>query len=267
MVYHVDPWPAGRHNERPGSGPDRNSPFARHAAPTRPAGQAVVADPSARSAEARRSAGLGWPLLANDMFRLVHRDSDGRLLLDARVAGLGLSAALLGELLMTNRIQLRDGVVVAGSGAAPVDVLAHSVLDQVASEPIHHPVRTWLAYLARGSHTQVAARLIRGGHVREHRSRGLFSRSVRYLPVDMNAAAWPWARLSTRLRNGEPLDGFDTLLAGLVLATDLHRIVLLGATDDLAGELRRVVGAAPAMVRELVYHTEAAVGDAVITST
>ncbi|WP_203780403.1 GOLPH3/VPS74 family protein [Paractinoplanes rishiriensis] len=201
------------------------------------------------------------------MFRLIHRDSDGRLLLDARVAGLGLSAALLGELLLADRAVLRDGFVLVAEGAPPGDVLAHAVLDQVSSEPVHHPVRTWLAYLARGSRAQVAARLVRGGQVREHRSRGLFGRSVRYVPVDMNAAAWPWARLSTRLRAGEPLDVFDTVLAGLVLATDLHRIVLLGAADDLAGELRRVVATAPVMIRELIYHTEAAVGDAVITST
>jgi hypothetical protein len=200
------------------------------------------------------------------MFRLAHRD-DGSPLLHPQVAALGLASALLGELVLTGHAGLRDGYVIIVHTTAPGDALAHTVLDLLLGEPVNHPVRTWLAFLATTAHAEVASRLLRAGHVREQVSRRLFARSVRYVPTEMNDAAWPWARLSTLLRSGRRLDAFDTVLGGLVLATDLHRAVLTGNPAELTAGLRREVAGAPAPVRELLSHTEAAVGDAVITST
>jgi hypothetical protein len=179
-----------------------------------------------------------------------------------------LAAALLGELVLSGHVGIRDGRVMVARSAAPADALGHAVLDHLISEPVNHPVRTWLAFLARTAHADVAVRMLRAGHLREQVSRRLWGRrAVRYVPTDMNTAAWPWARLSTLLRAGRALDAFDTVLGGLVLATDLHRAVLLGASVDLVADLRRVVAVAPPAVRDLIAHTEAAVGDAVITST
>ncbi|GID29531.1 GOLPH3/VPS74 family protein [Paractinoplanes brasiliensis] len=206
-----------------------------------------------------------WPLVADDLFRLAHRDHDGRPLLDEHVTGLGLAAALLAELVLARRLALPGGQVIIVDAEPPIDALAHTVLDRLAAERAALPVRTWLAYLARTAHHDVADRLSRAGHLRKRTERRLLGRRVRYVPTDMNTAAWPWARLSGRLKKGQPLDGFDTVLGGLVLATDLYRTVLLGHAADIETGLRAAVTTAPAPVRELLAHTEAAVGDAIIT--
>lgn len=212
--------------------------------------------------------GRGWPLLADDLFRLAHRDSTGAPLLDPHVAGLGLSAALLGELVLTGHLSVRRGLVVVTDRSAPSDVLAHTVLDQIVSERETHPVRTWLAYLGRSAYEEVAGRLVRAGHLQvEVSRRRVFGRTVRYVPTDMNTAAWPWARLAGSLRRGAPLDDFDTLLGGLAVATDLHGVVLIGEANAFTAALRPLIAAAADPLRELVTHTRAAAGDAVITKT
>ncbi|MGA5304587.1 GOLPH3/VPS74 family protein [Nucisporomicrobium flavum] len=268
MAYDLDPRALHRHDPR--SATDKETlagagPGARHAAP----GEAIASVAVPYSATSSHGGFLGWrwPLLADDMFRLAHRDSTGAPLLDPHVAGLGLSAALLGELLLTGHLTVRDGLVAVTDRSTPSDVLAHKVLDQLVSEREDHTVRTWLAYLGRGAYEEVADRLHRAGHLRIQTSRWVFGRTVRYVPTDMNTAAWPWARLAGLLRRGHPLDDFDTLLGGLAVATDVHRVVLIGEADAFASALRRAISAAANPLQELVTHTRTAAGDAVITKT
>jgi hypothetical protein len=247
-------WPANRDQPLPGR--KAPGPVARHAAPTDSRAGVVTARPGA----ARPAT---WPLVADDMFRLAHRDHDGSPLLHPDVAAVGLAAALLAELVITDRVRINGGRVTVWNPAPPADPLARTVLEQLWGERVTHPVRTWLTFLARTSYDDVGRRLLRAGHVAVRRRR--WGWAVRYVPVNMNTAAWPWARLSDLLRSGHGLDGFDTVLGGLVLAMDLHRQVLLGDAGELTDRLRATVTAAPAAVRELLCHTEAAAGDAVIT--
>jgi hypothetical protein len=206
-----------------------------------------------------------WPLLADDMFRVAHEDRDGGRLLHPDVAALGLAAALLGELLLAGRVTFRAGHVIVLDRRPPLDALAHTVLDHLVGEAVAHPIRVWLTFVGRTAYTDVAQRLLRAGHVRTRASRRLFTTTTRYVPVNMNTAAWPWARLSTQLASGRELDAFDTVLGGLVLATDLHRIVLSGPAAEVTAQLRAVVAAAAPPVRELIEHTGSAVGATVIT--
>ncbi|GAB1641494.1 hypothetical protein KRMM14A1259_19170 [Krasilnikovia sp. MM14-A1259] len=181
------------------------------------------------------------------------------------VAGLGLAAALLAELALTDTIVVEHDQVFVIRHAPPGDALAHTVLDQLVGEQTAHTVRTWLAFLSQTSYDEVASRLLRSGHVRAEASRRLLIKTTIYVPTDANVAAWPWARLSTRLRNGQPLNGFDTVLAGLTLAADLHRHVVDGIPGNVITGLRQLVAKAPPSMRLLLHHTEAAVGDAVLT--
>ncbi|UQU66823.1 GPP34 family phosphoprotein [Couchioplanes caeruleus] len=268
MTYDLGPRTRHHHDPRSAAydeSTSAGSPGARHAATSDAVGSAAV--PYTVTAPPGGLRGQAWPLLADDMFRLAHRDSTGAPLLDAHVAGLGLSAALLGELLLTGHVTVRNGLVVVADGAAPSDVLAHSVLDQLVKETGEHPVRTWLAYLGRGAYEDVAGRLERAGHLQAEVSRRLFGRTVRYVPTDMNAAAWPWARLAGLLRRHAQLDDFDILLGGLAIATDLHRVVLIGEANAFAATIQPLIAEAADPIRELLTHTRAAAGDAVITKT
>ncbi|WP_130509681.1 GPP34 family phosphoprotein [Krasilnikovia cinnamomea] len=70
------------------------------------------------------------PLLADDMFRVAHRDHSGVPMLYG-VAGLGRAAALLGELVLTGRIEsMRAGST--SSTGPPGDALAPQVLGRTS---------------------------------------------------------------------------------------------------------------------------------------
>lgn len=114
-------------------------------------------------------------MLADDFFRLAHDDTSGELRVHARAAAWGLAAALLGELLYAGRIRIADGLVyVAHRVVPPADAIAHGIFAQIVAERTRHTVRTWLTFLSEDAHEQVAARLVRAGHVRRKASRFSF---------------------------------------------------------------------------------------------
>jgi hypothetical protein len=207
---------------------------------------------------------LAAVLLADEFFRLAHNDATGRPLLHPRAMGIGLAAALLAELIFAEKIIARDERLCVVDLTPPRDALAHTTLDQLASDPQQHAIRTWLGFLAQTSYESVAQRLWRAGEVRREESRRLLSRAVVYVPVDPNVAAWPSARLSMRLREGRPLDQFDAFLVGLAAATELDGHVLDGAPPKAFAYLRYVIANVWPPVRQLLPHTEAAIGDAVL---
>jgi hypothetical protein len=207
-----------------------------------------------------------WPLLADDFFRLCHHDSTGRPLLHPRVAGIGLAAALIGELAFTDKITIDQAHLLVVACTPPTDALAHTVLDHMSGEAQVLPIRTWLAFLGGFAHDEVAQRLMRARHVRPKENRRLLRRTVTYVPTDVNTAAWPTARLSMRLRQHQPLDHGDTFLAGLARATDLHLHILDRAPRAAFEYLASQVDAAWHGTREVLHHTQAAVGDGVLSA-
>jgi hypothetical protein len=209
-------------------------------------------------------------LLAEAFFLVAHEDTSGRPRLHGRAVGLGLGSALLAELLLSGHVTVTDGRVVPHRLARqrpPEDVLLHLVVDRVVAEPAQ-PLRTWLSALAADAVGQVAAHLTRANLIRVVGS-GRWGRPVRYLPVDSHAAAGPQVRLNWLLIHRQPLSWPDVVLAGLCQATGLlddliwtdHRQHAQTYLAEHIGHARRTL---PALV-ELLEHTDAAVGDAVLT--
>jgi hypothetical protein len=205
-------------------------------------------------------------VLADDYYRLAHHDGTGKPRLHPIAVGLGCAAALLAELIGARRVFVEDAAVSVVDRRPPNDALMHFVLDQlVAEEGRRHNVRTWLAFLSKDATNQVAQRLLRGGHVRMAAVRKLGRQTgVLYVPVDMNAAAIPWALLSQRLRRHEPMDYEELALAGLVLATGLDSFVLDGAPAATFDFLKHQVGTLWPPMLSLLLHTHAAIGEAVL---
>lgn len=206
-------------------------------------------------------------LVADEFFRIAHRDRSGRARLHPRAAGLGLAAGLLAELVLFDRIEVRDGgAVVVVRYDPPPDAVAHTTLDHLVAQPQHRDVRTWLAFLEHDAVDTVGGRLTRAGQVRPVAHRRLWSSRTVYVPVDLNQAAWPEVRLARVLTASDRLDEPDAVLAGLVAATGLLRHVLWEPATHDAGlsNLTRVVARLRPSLRHLVAFTEAAVGDAVL---
>src|SRR2546429_354345 len=82
---------------------------------------------------------------ADDLFFVRHDDRTGNPGLHPRAIGLGLAAALLGELMLSHRLSITDGHLVVVNDQPPRDVVVHAVLDHVIAEQQPHAVRTWLA--------------------------------------------------------------------------------------------------------------------------
>lgn len=203
-------------------------------------------------------------LLADEFFLIAHNDSRGRARLNPVATGLGLASGLLGELVITGHLTVASGLIDVADDRPPADALSHTVLDQILNEPQHQAVRTWLSFLAQSATESVGERLARAGAVRRQETRRLLRSAVVYVPVDINAAAWPSTRLRALLDEPEPPTVPDALLFGLITATGLTREVLWSAGPRAHHRLSVLIAALPPPLKELVMHTEAAVGAAVL---
>lgn len=205
--------------------------------------------------------------LADDLFLTAHDTVKGKCLLSPATLGLGLSAALLGELVLWRRIDLRDARITVLDDHPTTDPATTAVLGQMLREERHRQVRDWIAFLATGVATDlVERRMARTGLVHRQERRSLLGGTkVMFVPTDSMTAGWPASRVRTAIGRGELLDIPDLVFAGLVLATglDQHVFVTLDGRErtELFDQIRRRL---PAMLQELVGHAEAAVGDAVM---
>jgi hypothetical protein len=206
--------------------------------------------------------------IADEFFRIAHQDRTGRARLHPRAVGLGLASGLLAELVIPGRVEIRDGGLLSVVRRdPPPDALAHTTLDHLLAQPQHRDVRTWLAFLEQDAVDAVGQRLTRAGYVQPVEHRRLWSNRVVYVPVDLNHAAWPEIRLARQLTTSDRLYEPDAVLAGLVAVTGLLRHVLWDPATYEAGisHLTRVVARLRPSLHHLIAHTEAAVGDAVLT--
>jgi hypothetical protein len=205
-------------------------------------------------------------LLADDLFWITHGDMSDQAQLHPRAMGLGLAAALLGELVLTGHLDIAEGTLMVLNPLSPADALTQSTLDQLMAEPRVRDVRSWLAFLGQDAEETVGGRLLRVGLVERSASRWRPS-AVRWTPRDRIAAARPSGRLYMALTRNEALSISDGVLAGLVAALGLIRTVLFDAGTNGASVQRLVawVGALPLSLHELVAQTEAAVGALVLT--
>jgi hypothetical protein len=204
-------------------------------------------------------------LLADQFFLIAHEDRTGKSRLHPRATGLGLAAALISELVMQGRVRVIDGELFVVNPEPPGDALAHDVLDLLVAQRHHRELRTWMAYLAQDATERVGERLIRAGVLEPVVRRRLLSTQTVYMPMNSdqrNGAAWIQVRLANILVQGRVVDITDRALTGLVAATGLTRHVLwdLPVHRPGLGHLHTVVETLPSDLREIVDHTEAAVG-------
>ena len=204
-------------------------------------------------------------MLADQFFLIAHEDRTGRSRLHPRATGLGLAAALLGELMLEGRLRCFDGDLYIESRQPPRDSLAHNVLELLISQPQHRELRTWLAYLSQDAADRVGERLMRSGAVESVTRRRMLSTQTFYMPnneVQRNAAAWAPMRLANIMVRGLEMSISDRVLAGLVVATGLTRHVLwdFEVHRHALTQLPTAIGSLPEDLRQLIEHTEASVG-------
>jgi hypothetical protein len=204
--------------------------------------------------------------LADEFFFVAHDVQTGRLRLQNRAAGLGLAGALLGELVLNGNIDVANGTLTVIDGQRlPEDDLGYRVLRQLTADRQNRSLRTWLAYFSQGAVERVGVRLTRAGHVQATKTRRPWGTVVRYMPNDLNMAVWPADRLNLLVSRGDPLDFPDAMLAGLVAITGMTKQVWWDGDAVTLRNIAAAVASLPVSLREILAHTEAAVGDATLS--
>lgn len=201
-------------------------------------------------------------LLADEFYLIAHQDSTGKPRLPAKPAGHGTAAALLAELYLLDRLTIDEHGVTVTSAALPPDPLTHNVLERVLGSSAQRAVHDWLAILAPTAVQEVADRLTRLGLLEKVETKRPWGTRQWYVPVSVNEAAWPYARITSRLVAGpaQSLTLPDQILAGLCHATGLTRQMLWGE-EQPAGRryLAQVIAELPAPMRTLVTETQIAI--------
>jgi hypothetical protein len=220
---------------------------------TRPASSSRVPAPSL--------AGTGR--LADDLYLMAHHERTGRPLLAPRAAGLGLAGGLLSELILADAIGICHDDVITGP-APPDDVLAATVLSQVADEAAPRPVADWLAVLSRTAHDAVARRLEQAGYLVAVEARPWHP--LRWVPSDPDCAFAPVARLKSALDVARPTDAdAQTLaLAGLAEACGLSSRLTAYLPAGSRSRMEQAARRPDADLREVIACTQATVGAALL---
>ncbi|WP_269059018.1 GOLPH3/VPS74 family protein [Catellatospora paridis] len=203
--------------------------------------------------------------IADEFYLMTHDDVSGDSRLHAKAVGFGLAAALLAELCMLDLVRPAAEGVAVRNAPPPPDALAARVHGQLLAEPQLHPVRDWLTFLGLSAESDIAVRMTAAGALQLVETRRLLSVQRRYMPVSVNDAAWPTARLIGRLRRQEEMSVEDRILAGLAFATGLSTTF---AWDDVRGrKLSSIIAVLDEPVRVLIAETELAVSKAVAKLT
>lgn len=211
--------------------------------------------------------------LADDYYLIAHDDRTGRARSADPVVGIGLAAAMLGELMLSGHLAVADdvlGITHLALHYAPSDALANEILRLLTGRPQDRDLGTWIAFLAAEAASDVAGRLVADGQLtrRTRRSLGGFGPArVECLPVDLSAAAWPTIRLGGLLASGGEVLLSDVVLTGLVEATGLLKHVLWDSPVHRPGyrHSELLLARLPAPFLSLLARTRTAVGAVVMT--
>jgi hypothetical protein len=199
--------------------------------------------------------------LADDVFLMCHDLRSGKPLVAESLLGVGLSGALLGELMFSGCIVVTQSQLTLGEYPPPEDRLAQALFEQVRNQLFTQPVPLveWVSSRRVYVTELVADRLVREQQVvRDEQRRFGRSSTTRYLPVHSAEVFMRGQRLSTFLRNRMELTELDVVLASLITLISTGGN-LMELDRDGRDHLERLIPQLPVPLRELLAVTEKAI--------
>jgi Golgi phosphoprotein 3 (GPP34) len=169
---------------------------------------------------------LGDLSLSENLFFLAHDPFTGAPRTKRAILDIGLSGAVLADLLLDERITLRGDTVVLASRSPTGEPIADRALDHMVGEAHRHSVRDWVDYMRTGAFDAVVETLTVRELLTLKEKRGMFKLSLHYEPADLRAASAPRALLRTAMLGQSACDEPTAALAALAQTigmTDFRR--------------------------------------------
>lgn len=169
--------------------------------------------------------------LADDFFLIGLDGRTNRPRLHAKAMGLGVAAALMAELVLSNYIQIHQNRILVASRHYAPEAREHAdMLSAIIAEP-QHELPVWLTFFAQTSVDIVQERLVahRFMHVE---SRGVLRSKQAYVPVDSMAVEWRSLRIARLISKRDIRTWEDLSIIGLIVATDLTDAVMWNASPE-----------------------------------
>jgi hypothetical protein len=204
--------------------------------------------------------------LADEIFLVGHDEDSGKPLISDLALDTALAGAILGELVLADRISVTDQTLVLPHNATPVgNEAADLALSEIVQQPERYPVRAWSEHLREAVRALVGARLERAGMVERVESRVMLRTTVRYLPRNRVSAAAAEARIRYMMDNPAALDEQTAALAGLMLASNLEFVMGGASAREVRERLTDMTGVLRPDLRSLVAGIESAVAALVLS--
>ncbi len=185
-----------------------------------------------------------------DLWWLMAHDERGNPRLGRDHLALGLSAAVLGELLT------QSSALVTGDGLVADPVVAHPLADmmEATARGIVRPARAWVEWLATDHHDRTTNDVT----VRMTGAGWLVLRGRRLIPVDAMTGFTPVGALISALSMQGQVSDVVRLLAGLACCCGLAPLVATGG-EDVVWPLQRMAMGLPKPLHSLVTGLDDAV--------
>jgi Golgi phosphoprotein 3 (GPP34) len=207
-------------------------------------------------------------------FTLLAYGTDGTPVTDATRLDHGLGGAVLLELALAERLDIRNGKVVVRTAAPTGDALADAALARIAGDAKERKPGHWVQQFAKGTRTRVLDNLVTRGVLRRDRGRVLwvFPRTTYPAAYGIEPVAETEAR--GRMRRAVAASGAveprTAALCALVAATGLDRTVFADLDRrQVRARLKEISEGAWAAeaVKKTIAEVQAAVTTAVIAAT
>ena len=153
--------------------------------------------------------------LADDFFLIGLDGRTNRPRLHAKAMGLGVAAALMAELVLSNYIQIHQNRILVASRHYAPEAREHAdMLSAIIAEP-QHELPVWLTFFAQTSVDIVQERLVahRFMHVE---SRGVLRSKQTYVPVDPMSVEWRSLRIARLISKRDIRTWEDLSIIGLI---------------------------------------------------
>jgi Golgi phosphoprotein 3 (GPP34) len=205
-------------------------------------------------------------------YLLAHNPRTGGPLLPPRVSGVGLSAAVLAELLIAGRVAVHTDtqkvrpIWVEDQHAPWISAVAARVQERIREEKAGAVLGQWLAYLAPEVSRQIRDALIYSGVLETRPRRALLARAY-HAPTDPNLAHAVNSAALMPLWRGEAPGASNAVLLGLVKAAglDAGRYSVWGDLGLMPTEAAGYTGTHGEVITILLDHVATAVNTAVTT--